>query len=142
MQQIQEMLLDMLKEIDEICEANGIKYFIDGGTCLGAVRHEGFIPWDNDADIVMTEDNYYKFVEAVNSRSDELHRIVVDNRINREYGTAFGRYVNLDTTKITKNTPFWDDKTAYAGLIIDIFILFPLPKAEPARTDYMELLSL
>lgn len=136
------MLLDMLKEIDEICEANGIKYFIDGGTCLGAVRHEGFIPWDNDADIVMTEDNYYKFVEAVNSRSDELHRIVVDNRINREYGTAFGRYVNLDTTKITKNTPFWDDKTAYAGLIIDIFILFPLPKEEPARTDYMELLSL
>lgn len=142
MQQIQEMLLDMLKEIDEICEANGIRYFIDGGTCLGAVRHEGFIPWDNDADIVMTEDNYNRFVEAVNSRTDELHRIVVDNRINREYGTAFGRYVNLDTTKITKNTPFWDDRTAYAGLIIDIFILFPLPKAEPARTDYMELLSL
>lgn len=136
------MLLDMLKEIDEICEANGIKYFIDGGTCLGAVRHEGFIPWDNDADIVMTEDNYNKFVKAVNSQTDKIHRIVVDNRINREYGTAFGRYVNLDTTKITKNTPFWDDETAYAGLIIDIFILFPLPKKEPARTDYMELLSL
>lgn len=136
------MLLDMLQEIDEICEANGIRYFIDGGTCLGAVRHEGFIPWDNDADIVMTEDNYNKFVEAVNSRTEETHRIVVDNRINREYGTAFGRYVNLDTTKITKNTPFWDDETAYAGLIIDIFILFPLPKDEPARTDYMELLAL
>ena len=142
MQQIQEMLLDMLKEIDEICEANDIRYFIDGGTCLGAVRHEGFIPWDNDADIVMTEDNYNKFVKAVNSQTEKTHRIVVDNRINREYGTAFGRYVNLDTTKITKNTPFWDDETAYAGLIIDIFILFPLPKTEPARTDYMELLAL
>ena len=142
MLQIQEMLLDMLKEIDEICTANGIKYFIDGGTCLGAVRHEGFIPWDNDADIVMTEDNYNKFVEVVNSTTEKTHRIVVDNRINREYGTAFGRYVNLDTTKITKNTPFWDDETAYAGLIIDIFILFPLPKNEPARTDYMELLAL
>ena len=71
MQKIQEMLLDMLKEIDEICSANGIKYFIDGGTCLGAVRHEGFIPWDNDADIVMTEDNYNKFVEAVNNALKE-----------------------------------------------------------------------
>lgn len=142
MMQIQEMLLDMLLEIDEICRENDIKYFIDGGTCLGAVRHEGFIPWDNDADIVMTEDNYNRFVEVVNRDTARTHRLVTDNRINREYGTAFGRYVNLDTCKITKNTPFWDDVTAYAGLIIDIFILFPLPKEEPARTDYMELLAL
>ena len=142
MQLLQEMLLDMLKEIDDVCRENDIKYFIDGGTCLGAVRHEGFIPWDNDADIVMTEDNYNKFVEAVNSRTAETHRLVTDNRINRDYGTAFGRYVNLDSTKITKNTAFWDSENAHAGLIIDVFILFPLPKAEPARTDYMELMSL
>ncbi len=142
MMQIQEMLLDMLREIDEVCAENDIQYFLDGGTCLGAVRHEGFIPWDNDADIIMTEDNYKKFVEVVNSRTAETHRMVADNRVNRDFGTAFGRYVNLDTTKITKNTAFWDPENADAGLIIDVFILFPLPKAEPARTDYMELIAL
>lgn len=141
MQKIQKMLLDMLQEIDEICKENDIQYFIDGGTCLGAVRHEGFIPWDNDADIVMTEKNYNRFVAVVNASTEKTHRAVQDNRINREYGTSFGRYVNMDTTKITKNTPFWDDTNAYAGLIIDIFILFPLPKKEPERSKYMNLLA-
>lgn len=141
MQRIQEKLLEMLQEIDEVCRANDIKYFIDGGTCLGAVRHEGFIPWDNDADVVMTEENYYKFVEAVNRDTDKTHRMVQDCRLDRDYATTFGRYINLDTTKITKNTPFWNDESTCAGLMIDVFILFPLPPEEPARTEYMNLLA-
>lgn len=57
----QKELLDHLTKFDNACRKNGIKYSLHGGTMLGAVRHNGFIPWDDDVDITMTSSNYQKF---------------------------------------------------------------------------------
>lgn len=58
---LQSIELEMLKILDRIFEEHGLRYFIDGGTCLGAVRHKGFIPWDDDIDIAMPLDDYKRF---------------------------------------------------------------------------------
>ena len=61
---VHEANLKLLKEIDRICRKYKIKYMIDSGTLLGAVRHQGFIPWDDDADVIFTRPNYEKFLKV------------------------------------------------------------------------------
>lgn len=123
----QQHLFKLLLEIDEICKRHDIEYFLDYGTILGAVRHEGFIPWDNDLDISMTEDNYDKFVKACEADLDHKTRTFSDNRRNREFPTVFGHYVDLESCRMTKKTTFWDN---LCGQCIDVFCMLELPGDE------------
>ena len=65
------MMLEMLSEVDRICAKHGIKYMLFAGTLLGAVRHEGFIPWDDDLDILMLRPEYDRFLEVAR---DEVNK--------------------------------------------------------------------
>lgn len=120
----QEHLFKLLLEIDDICKRHEIEYFLDSGTVLGAVRHGGFLPWDDDLDIVMTEPNYDKFVEACQAELDPKTRFYCDNRLNREYPTVFGHYIDTTCCRLTDRTPFWD---YHCGQTIDVFCLMELP---------------
>ena len=70
--QVQKKILEIMMYIDKICKANGIAYYIMGGTALGAVRHQGFIPWDDDLDIFMTPENYEKFKAVFYKEENDL----------------------------------------------------------------------
>ena len=64
LKQLQKVELEILKDFHDFCIKNNIKYSLYAGTALGAVRHKGFIPWDDDVDVVMTPENYSKFVKC------------------------------------------------------------------------------
>ena len=67
---VQNILLDMIKDIDELCKKNNIEYVLTGGSTLGAIRHKGFIPWDDDMDIAMKRSEYHKFIKALKKDLD------------------------------------------------------------------------
>lgn len=103
LKKIQEIELQVLEEIIRICKKSNIQYFIVGGTALGAARHEGFIPWDDDIDIGMTRDNYNKFIEKAESELGPeyfLQNFISDPKAPayfskvRKNGTKFVEYCN------------------------------------------------
>ena len=63
--------LEILKDVDEVCTKYGISYFADAGTLLGAVRHRGFIPWDDDLDICMMRKDYHRFISVAEKELPE-----------------------------------------------------------------------
>lgn len=85
--------LEVLEKIDRICKENGIKYFADWGTLLGAVRHKGFIPWDDDMDICMLRPDYLRFIQVIDNYTDELKWDGIYN--NENWPTNVTRVVNF-----------------------------------------------
>lgn len=71
--EVQKVCLELLIEVDRICTQHNINYYIYGGTLLGAVRHNGFIPWDDDIDIVMFRSEYDKFVKICENELGEKY---------------------------------------------------------------------
>jgi len=73
---IQKITLEIMKVIDTFCRANDIRYSMAGGTLLGALRHKGFIPWDDDADIIMPRPDYDRFVELFPKSGDKRYKML------------------------------------------------------------------
>ena len=71
LEHLQKIILGITKYIDTLCKQNGIDYYLLGGSAIGAIRHLGFIPWDDDLDIVMDSSNYNKFVSVCREQLDK-----------------------------------------------------------------------
>jgi lipopolysaccharide cholinephosphotransferase len=80
----QKMLLEILLDLADICNKNNIKWWLSSGTLLGAARHNGFILWDDDADVIMTLDNLEKFSKAFKTEADEKF-VLCDRFSERHY---------------------------------------------------------
>jgi len=76
---VQDRLYEQLKEIDRVCVENNIKYSLSGGTFLGAIRHNGFIPWDDDSDILMERSQFEKFRNTISSKPSTKYMLIRDN---------------------------------------------------------------
>ncbi len=119
----QAFLLKMLKEIHAICEKHGIRYVLAGGTLIGAVRHGGFLPWDDDLDLYMVRSEWERFVEACKTDLPP-NRSLQAPELDLRYCNTFPRYVSTDTTAIHAHQVLDESP---AGEVIDILVLDPLP---------------
>lgn len=89
-------MIEILKYIEEICEKNNLQYFVVAGTLLGAVRHKGFIPWDDDIDIIMTKKDHLKLIEAI--KNDNNNRFgILDKSIDPNYPLELSKVIMKDT---------------------------------------------
>ena len=116
--------LDMLVEFDRVCRKNDINYVIYGGTMLGAIRHKGFIPWDDDIDIGILREDYEKFKEHM----DELDPKICyfqDHTTDKEYRWGYGKIRRTGTKYVRVGQEHLKFKT---GIFIDVFPLDDIPK--------------
>ena len=116
---VQLQILNTMKFVDGLCREHGIVYYIMGGTALGAVRHGGFIPWDDDLDIFMTPDQYKKFKTVFENTKNEQF-VLQEWRTDRKY-LEYAKVRMNGTTFIEEN--FKDRKDMHHGIYVDIMIL-------------------
>jgi lipopolysaccharide cholinephosphotransferase len=115
---LQLVLLDMLLEVDRVCKKNNISYSLIGGTLLGAVRHGGFIPWDDDVDVMMLGNEYLRFKEAVKTDLDESKYFFQDNTTDPFYPWGYARIRRKNSEFIREGQEHLKMQT---GIFLDIF---------------------
>jgi lipopolysaccharide cholinephosphotransferase len=119
MNELQKIELGILKSIDKICRENNITYYIAYGTALGAVRHKGFIPWDDDVDIIMLRDDYERFCSLPKAAFPQdlfLQTVYTDP----EYPLPFAKIRKNNTAYVERGR---EKLHMHQGIFIDIFPL-------------------
>lgn len=115
LQEIQAVSLDILKDVHDFCVKNNIRYTLYGGTMIGAIRHHGFIPWDDDVDIAMPRPDYERFISSYKSSNN--YRLFKGG--TKDCILAFSRVCDMNQTLVeVKEMPWTNLKT---GIWIDIF---------------------
>ena len=128
----QKFLFEELKIVDEILTKNGIRYFLGGGSALGAIRNGGFLPWDDDIDLYITRDEWKKAKPALERELPERYALL-DNENYPLYNSPIFRVVDTRTatffrSRVADGTPH--------GIPVDILLLDPVPSAKAEFEAY------
>ncbi|MDD6812673.1 MAG: LicD family protein [Lachnospiraceae bacterium] len=131
LKQLQKIELEMLVEVDRICKKNNIKYTIIGGTLLGAVRHGGFIPWDDDADVAMLRTEFEKFCEIIEKDLDHNRFYFQSMDTVKGYRWGYAKLRRKNTLFVRES----QEHMPYAqGIFLDIFPIDGTPNNKFLRT--------
>lgn len=122
-QEYKAILVELLERIDTICNDNGITYFVFYGTLLGAIRHSGFIPWDDDLDICMPRSDYERFCHLILTEYPKIH--LLTSYTCKSYPSCFAKV--YDDSKI--KVELFDNICYDCGAFIDVFPLDKLPNS-------------
>lgn len=133
LKRLQETQIEILNEIDRVCRENGLKYSLYAGTLLGAVRHKGFIPWDDDLDICMPRADYEKLLDIWEEKADKLF-ILFNKRKSPSYGQSFSK-IRKDHTCFLQ---FEKERGKYhTGIFVDIFPVDRMPDGKIAEKVFI-----
>ena len=125
----QEIALGILLYLDEVCRKHHLIYFAADGTLLGLIRHQGFIPWDDDVDVWMPRADYEKLEQIVNSETDTPDR-VMNFHNTKGFTLAYGKLVHTGTSLVEHVAGAVD-----TGLFVDIFPFDGLPEKDTPEYD-------
>ena len=125
---IQAVLLEMLNDFDDLCRKNNLTYFLVGGSALGAVRHKGFIPWDEDLDIGMPREDYERFSEIFLKACSEKYWLQSIEQ-SKLYDLTFMKI----RKKGTRYVELFETEPEHAGVFMDIYPLDNVPDNKIAR---------
>lgn len=123
LQEIQKVSLDILKDVHNFCVEHDIKYTLFGGTLIGAIRHHGFIPWDDDVDIAMPRPEYDKFVRTYESKKG--YKLFARERQGKDVFISYARICEMKDTYADDSR--WPWTKFQKGIWIDIFPLDGAP---------------
>ncbi|MFD1316961.1 LicD family protein [Loigolactobacillus zhaoyuanensis] len=136
LEQLHQVEINILRVVVKICDQEQIPYFLIGGSLLGAVRHQGFIPWDDDIDIGFLRVDYERFLAVAPSYLADKSLALITEFNTADYGMAFAKIIATNT-EITEeqNLP----NRSVSGLYIDLFPLDRIPKSTfQRRRQYVE----
>ena len=129
--EIQLKLLDMLHWFHDFCVSHGLRYYALGGTMLGAVRHCGFIPWDDDLDVGMPRQDYETLKDLLTGFSDQRYILETPNSTAPDYNYCYSKLYDTGTT-LVENTRY---KTR-RGISMDVFPLDGIGNSEQESKEY------
>lgn len=119
LKELQQVILEIVLDFNAFCSENNITYYLMGGSALGAMRHKGFIPWDDDFDVFMDSDNYFKFLKiARNKLNTDKYYFQEEN--TKEWPLFFSKVRMNNTTFIEKDVA---TRIMHHGIYIDIMCL-------------------
>lgn len=130
-QQLHELQLEMLIELDRICRKYQIKYSLDGGTLLGAIRHKGFIPWDDDIDVIMLREEYIKFKAACIEDMNTEKFFLQDYTTDKYYRWGYAKIRRNNTEFIRLGQ---ERSKHHQGIFIDLFVVDNVPDKKMTRS--------
>lgn len=126
LKRLQKIEVDMLKDFNELCEKHDIDYFAIAGTAIGAVRHKGFVPWDDDIDIGMTRENYEKFLKIAKKEYSDKYDV-----LNAETNEHYPLMTTMWSKKGTKFVvEYFKDLDVEFGVFLDIQCFDNIPDDE------------
>ena len=128
LEELKKLQLDILLAVHEFCVNNNIEYSLAAGTLIGAIRHKGYIPWDDDIDILMTRPNYDKFLNIFNGAYENL--LVLAPEKNWNYYAPYANVCDVRTLLIEND---FDHNGIDVGVKIDIF---PIDGCSSNRFDF------
>lgn len=121
--EIQSYILPVMKYIDEVCEKHNLRYSLARGSMLGAIRHKGFIPWDDDMDIIMPRPDFDKLIEIFNKNKNERFKILSPYDYDSFY---VGQMMKIYDSS-TKLHEFSDKYNLVYGAYVDVFPIDGIP---------------
>lgn len=130
---IQSTELEILTYFDKFCRENGLNYSLSGGTLLGAIRHKGFIPWDDDVDCMMMREDYDKLFKLWEEKADTDKYILQNKDNSPAFSQSFAKIRKNNTTFLQKDEPVGEYHT---GLFIDIMPADRFPNGSLKRKLY------